>query len=289
MVESLLSFSNINVFGHRILEIQVSNPFAAGDVTNVTVAADRRIANLKGNKTINGVALVNTNTILVWKQKNSDNNEIYKVGGANEEWVQQVTPENTIIVPLGGTKYFAKRFVRLADGFEYVGDKRPGAINRVGANKFLEQQLENARFARIYGFSFEGSYYDLPSPVLFLVHGDGELVSEDTGGFSPARAPGATSVTGLAASDFDFADGLRVWSYDKGDYTIRMDVSTGMFEDVLLAAMLDGGGPGGMDSSGMNARGMNARGMNARGMNARGMNARGMNARGMNARGGGGD
>jgi len=70
-----------------------------------------------------------------------------------------------------------------------------------------------------------------------------------------------------------------VWSYDKADYTIRMDVETGMFEDVLLAAML-GGGPGGMDSAGMNARGMNARGMNARGMNARGMNARGMNARG---------
>ncbi len=78
---------------------------------------------------------------------------------------------------------------------------------------------------------------------------------------------------------FDFADELRVWSYDKADYTIRMDVETGMFEDVLLAAM-SGGGPGGMDSAGMNARGMNARGMNARGMNARGMNARGMNARG---------
>lgn len=69
-----------------------------------------------------------------------------------------------------------------------------------------------------------------------------------------------------------------VWSYDKADYTIRMDVETGMFEDVLLAAML--GGSGGFDSAGMNARGMNARGMNARGMNARGMNARGMNARG---------
>jgi len=76
-----------------------------------------------------------------------------------------------------------------------------------------------------------------------------------------------------------------VWSYDKADYTIRMDVETGMFEDVLLGAMFDGGGPGGFDASGMNARGMNARGMNARGMNARGMNARGMNARGMNARG----
>ena len=69
-----------------------------------------------------------------------------------------------------------------------------------------------------------------------------------------------------------------VWSYDKADYTIRMDVETGMFEDVLLAAML-GGGPGGMEAAGMSARGMSARGMSARGMSARGMSARGMSAR----------
>jgi hypothetical protein len=146
----------------------------------------------------------------------------------------------------------------------------------------LEQQLKDGRFARIYGFSYEGSYYDLPRPVLFLVHGDGDLVTrEPPDPYTPTgvRAPGPMSLTGLAAAGFDFADGLRVWSYDKADYTIRMDVETGMFEQVLLDAMFDGG-TGGFDASGMNARGMNARGMNARGMNARGMNARGMNARG---------
>ncbi|WP_206520495.1 MULTISPECIES: hypothetical protein [unclassified Mesorhizobium] len=74
--------------------------------------------------------------------------------------------------------------------------------------------------------------------------------------------------------DFEFADDIMVWSYDKADYTIRMDVETGMFEDVLLAAML-GDGPGGMDAAGMSARGMSARGMSARGMSARGMSARG--------------
>ena len=126
---------------------------------------------------------------------------------------------------------------------------------------------------------------------MFLVHGDGDIVTQEAKippDVYDSRAPGATTRTGLAAADFDFADGLRVWSYDKADYTIRMDVDTGRFEDVLLDAML-GDGSGGMDVSGMNARGMNARGMNARGMNARGMNARGMNARGMNVRGGGSD
>lgn len=136
----------------------------------------------------------------------------------------------------------------------------------------------NPIIARIYGFSYEGYYYELPRPVMFLVHGDGLPASEARGRTNRARAPGEPSRTGLGEADFQFSDDILVWSYDKADYTIRMDVETGMFEDVLLAAML--GGSGGFDSAGMNARGMNARGMNARGMNARGMNARGMNARG---------
>src|SRR5260221_11112159 len=32
---------------------------------------------------------------------------------------------------------------------------------------------EGARLARIYGFSYEGRYYKLPSPQVFLVHGEG--------------------------------------------------------------------------------------------------------------------
>jgi len=137
----------------------------------------------------------------------------------------------------------------------------------------------------MYAFTFEGFFYELPRPVLFLVHGPGLPASDAKagllGGPRRARAPGEPSLTGLGSADFQFSEDIMVWSYDKADYTIRMDVETGMFEDVLLAAM-SGGGPGGFESAGMNARGMNARGMNARGMNARGMNARGMNARGGN-------
>jgi uncharacterized protein YjbI with pentapeptide repeats len=46
----------------------------------------------------------------------------------------------------------------------------------------------------------------------------------------------------VAASDFSFANDLMVWSYDKADYTIRMVVETGMFEQVLLDMFFDGGG-----------------------------------------------
>jgi hypothetical protein len=121
---------------------------------------------------------------------------------------------------------------------------------RTGGNRDLEEVLMSgsnnivSRFARIYGFSFEGTYYDLPRPSLFLVHGDGKKASEvKTNVPNKARAPGEPSLSGVAAADYQFADELMVWSYDKADYTIRLDVESGMFEDVLLG-ILGGGGPG---------------------------------------------
>ena len=138
----------------------------------------------------------------------------------------------------------------------------PFVVDRVGGNKELEKQLtENTpTIARIYSFSYEGAYCELPRPALFLVHGPGELVTSaplprPRAPIPPspdvpvvpnpqqARAPGESSLTGVAAADFQFADGLMVWSYDKADHTIRMDVETGEFEDVLLNMYFGGGGP----------------------------------------------
>lgn len=137
---------------------------------------------------------------------------------------------------------------------------------RAGGNRLLDQQLmaEGARLARIYGFSFEGTYYDLPRPVLFLVHGEGapaETLADPRGAgiaagppsdaaHQVARSPDNPSRTGLAAPDFSFADGLMVWSYDKADYTIRMDLETGMFEQVLLDMIFSEFGWGGPHISG---------------------------------------
>ncbi len=109
-----------------------------------------------------------------------------------------------------------------------------------GAQGQLQKQLENdlePKFARIYGFAFEGTYYELPSPILFLVHGDGTEASlPPLGRASVTRhACRTASITGIAAADYNISDDVRVWSYDKGDFSIRMDVETGMIEDILLA------------------------------------------------------
>jgi hypothetical protein len=128
----------------------------------------------------------------------------------------------------------------------------PFIIARAGGNRELEDRLTHdiPTIARIYSFSYEGAYYDLPRPALFLVHGPGVLVTsvapkngQGEGAPGRSRAPGVPDLSGLAAADFQFADGIMVWSYDKADHTIRMDVETGEFEDVLLNMFFGGGGP----------------------------------------------
>ena len=112
-------------------------------------------------------------------------------------------------------------------------------------NNFLASQLSDSgalkpTFARIYGFAYAGTYYELETPALYLVHGDGQdaataAKSGGAGGNSRfARAPDNPSRTGLAAMDFHFADDLKVWAYDKGDFSIRLDVSTGPLDQILL-------------------------------------------------------
>jgi hypothetical protein len=105
-----------------------------------------------------------------------------------------------------------------------------GGIPSLGANQFLRAQLNatDARLARIYGFSFEGHYYDLPRPVIMLVHGDGEAVN----------VPPTIDEAGEAARDWDFSEGLSYWEYDKGDFSLRLDVESGPLTEILLDATL---------------------------------------------------
>jgi hypothetical protein len=95
----------------------------------------------------------------------------------------------------------------------------------LGDNLFVKKQLEasNARFARIYAFSFEGQYYVLPKPAIFLVHGDGVA---------------AKDVPGVAARDWDFLTDIKAWSYDKADFSVRLDIETGPLDKILLEEML---------------------------------------------------
>jgi uncharacterized membrane protein YgcG len=111
----------------------------------------------------------------------------------------------------------------------------------LGANALLQRQFAidpetgfGPNFARIYGFSFDGGYYDLDAPILLLVHGPGAVAERFASDPRASRAPESPDRSGSAAQEHSFADDIRVWSYDKGDFTVRMDSLTGPIEDILL-------------------------------------------------------
>ena len=118
-------------------------------------------------------------------------------------------------------------------------DKQSGS--NLGANKFLRDQLneDDARLARIYAFSFEGQYYELSRPTIYLVHGEGA----DAPATPPAhpgarisRGPSSADESGLPSKGWEFSSDLKMWEYDKGDFSLRLDVEAGPLEQILLDA-----------------------------------------------------
>jgi uncharacterized protein YjbI with pentapeptide repeats len=104
-----------------------------------------------------------------------------------------------------------------------------------------------------------------------------------------SRAPDDSDRSGLGAQDFSFADGLRVWSYDSADFSIRLDMETGTFEQILLDLMGDDGGAAVSGARVSGARVSGARVSGARVSGARVSGARVRGARVKGARVGGDD
>ena len=71
------------------------------------------------------------------------------------------------------------------------------------------------RFARIYGFSYEGQYFDLARPVIFLVWGDGSAAGDSLPG------------SGFVPKPPHLAAETMVWKVDASDLTVRLDVEVG--------------------------------------------------------------
>ena len=125
----------------------------------------------------------------------------------------------------------------------------------LGANRFLRAQLEEpgAQFARIYAISYEGTFHHLSRPAIFLVHGEGTFIRCAGLADRGLHEGGVADDSGLIAKDFTFersdegmgandlrpGQSVRFWEYDKGDFTLRLDVASGTFEDVLLDAEVD--------------------------------------------------
>jgi hypothetical protein len=273
MPETLLGTSRVLLFGRLMADLQVAVDPPSKPAR--LVATDTIDTDTAALATVDGVQTAAENRVLLTKQKPPSKNGIYTVG--NPKWTRlpdvDQPKQGEVVKVTEGSEVNKVAWIRIG-GPNAIRFKRvvnPGRNLNLGNNHQLGNQLQGGSFARIYSFSYDGAYYELPRPVLFLVHGEGEMVTDPIPERNAARAPTDPTITGLAAADFQFADELRVWSYDKADYTIRMDVETGMFEQVLLDAYFsDGTHVSGMKVAGSRVSGMKVSGMKVSGMKVAG-------------------
>jgi hypothetical protein len=96
-------------------------------------------------------------------------------------------------------------------------DRKPGPRGNLLAAALA---AEDARLARIYAFGFQSEIMVLTKPAAFLVHGDGQRAK-------PGKCLLREGITGIP-------NNLKVWPYDRGDMTLRLDIMTGTFDSLLL-------------------------------------------------------
>ncbi|WP_170376830.1 MULTISPECIES: hypothetical protein [Ruegeria] len=246
MSESLLSFSEVLLFGRLLNDLKVAASKNVTPAKTVKLVAKKKVKVNKtlsvADDTIDGEEVANNDKVLITGNRPKKNG-IYTVKVTSPNYTlesQTRVKEGALVKVTDGDKYadsYWEQTLPTPTGFnkqEFVFRKE--LSEKLGANQQLKDQYgDDARLARIYGFSYEGTYYELPEPTIFLVHGKGESPTEgNKPGNLASRAPSDPTLSGVASADYQIANDIKVWDYDKADYTVRMDVMTGQFEQVLL-------------------------------------------------------
>ena len=159
------------------------------------------------------------------------------------------------------TQSAVKMYGRVMNGLT-LAVPGPDDVSDLGFNKFLRKQLlgegtygdtNRPTLARIYAFSFEGSFYNLPRPAIFLVHGLGHTIG-GSGTFDDVKSA-VLNDSGIPARGFVFETDVRYWEYDKDDMSLRLDSFSGTLDDILIEASLSSTSRSGLVArSGMAAR-----------------------------------
>ncbi|MFK7881771.1 hypothetical protein [Roseobacter sp.] len=141
------------------------------------------------------------------------------------------------------------------------------AIIKKGLSTATTFSKEKNQFARIYGFTYDGIYYDIATPVLFMMSTKGKAAS-------------TVDVPGPNPKEKKFYESLLAWTVKQTDETVRLDIDQGKFQDVLLGMMLGDGASGVSGARVSGARVSGARVSGARVSGARVSGARISGARG---------
>lgn len=288
MAESLLSFSEVLLFGRPLSDLQI-NAADADDEESVRAATDASLDLTNNVSEVDGIDLALNDKVLV-RLNGSKENGIYQAAAAQGQGFQlgsrQTLEKGKRVAVSEGEELGGTTWVQRKEPDKQIFKEFKPRRGR-GKNNFLKGQFgPDAKLARIYGFSYEGTYFELPEPAIFLVHGDGESATgklPDKTEVQVSRAPLNPSVTGVASAEYQFANDIMVWDYDKADYSIRFDVMTGMLEQILLDVYFGGGS----DISGAKVSGAKVSGAKVSGAKVSGAKVSGAKVSGAKARGSG--
>jgi hypothetical protein len=125
--------------------------------------------------------------------------------------------------PFPGLQAVAPKSAAGASAFQQALAKAAAAAAAAAAPK-QKGGAAGCSVARIFSFAYEGRYYKLPWPMLFLVGGVG---------VAPGKTPSA-AVTGIEGQDWTFSVDILAWSVDRYDIAICLDMLVGRYEDLLL-------------------------------------------------------
>lgn len=150
------------------------------------------------------------------------------------DWLEESLTAPTA-VRLFGRTFAALTIEPNAQGLFNRGQResgQPSPFRNPLVDKLDPTNVPAPRLARIFGFSFEGHYFALRAPALFLVHGEG--IPVETGDAVQFQQ------IGVAYKEQTFSANLRLWVYDRSDMTVRLDIGSGTLQEMLIDP--EGGG-----------------------------------------------
>ena len=271
MAETLLTPSSIKLYGRLMTGIAFTNnttPFAGN------YFLQRQLA-------VNGLVHIKSGTI--------DPKTPSTVSALQPHHdVKDLTVGMAVTETGGGTHLHSDAVITRVDVSKYeIGIYPPAIIPGKAAVAVAFTASISPMLARIYSFSFEGAYFELPRPPVFLVHGPGRPVGN-------WMYSSSLDQSGVAARDWEFsgnhgrndpvgADALLYWEYEKGDFSLRLDLDAGPFEQILLQMALRGGG--GVSGAGVSGAGVSGAGVSGAGVSGAGVSGAGVSGAGVSGAG----
>jgi len=143
-------------------------------------------------------------------------------------------PQGEGLFSAGGVRLFGRPFTGLELGELGLNPTSNNPLQVMLAQKFADPN-NPPQLARIFGFSYLGNYFKLAEPLVFLVFGKGTAIK------SGLPSPGNPLETlGVETKGVDFTEGVQMWLADQADISVRIDVTIGWLNDILLSEEMGG-------------------------------------------------